>query len=201
MNRPQLTTRELTTRQLTTRELTARELTTRVLTTRALCLLMLLGLALVPRAAITPNAQARASAPHNAGAPQAQLRCTPRRLHRGDTLTLAMPARHGGYLAIVNPRGKYFFLTSDDSGARTFEKNLGVNPFISASEFSSMQQLQLSTTDTKAIDYEGSRETRRAETVFRQTGWYKVLISDTSLERDEPSPEGQCRVYYVNKSR
>lgn len=171
------------------------------LTTRALCLLMLFGFALAPRAAVTPVAHAHTSATHKARAPQAQLRCTPRRLRRGDTLTLAMSARHGGYLAIVNPRGKYFFLTSDDSGARTFEKNLGVNPFISASEFSGMQQLQLSTTDTKAIDYEGSQGKRRAETVFRQTGWYKVLVSDTSLERDEPSPEGQCRVYYVNKNR
>jgi hypothetical protein len=172
------------------------------LTTRALCLFVLLGLAHTPRAASTPRmAHARASATHNARTPQAQLRCTPRRLRRGDTLTLAMPARHGGYLAIVNPRGKYFFLTSDDSGARTFEKNAGVNPFISASAFSAMRRLQLSTTDTKAIDYEDARGTRRAETVFRQTGWYKVLVSDTSLERDEPAPEGQCRVYYVSKSR
>ncbi|HEY0100540.1 MAG TPA: hypothetical protein VGB76_16460 [Pyrinomonadaceae bacterium] len=171
------------------------------LTTRALCLFMLLGVVFTLRAATTPHAPPRASASHNARAPQDQLRCTPRRLRRGDTLTLTMPARHGGYLAIVNPRGKYFFLTSDDSGARTFEKNAGVNPSLSATEFGGMQQLQLSTTDTKAIDYEGSQEKRRAETVFRQTGWYKVLISDTSLERDEPSPQGQCRVYYVNKSR
>lgn len=191
MNRPQLTTRELTTRELTTRELT----------TRALRLFMLLGLALTPCANITPGAHARMHEPRNARAPQDQLRCTPRRLRRGDTLTLAMPARHGGYLAIIDPHGKYFFLTSADPGARAFEKNLGVNPFLSVTEFSSMQQLQLSTTDTKAIDYESSRKPRRVKTVFQQTGWYKVLISDTSLERDEPSPQGQCRVYYGNKSR
>jgi hypothetical protein len=186
MNRPQLTTRELI---------------THALVKRALCLLILLGVALTPRATLSPIAHALASAPHNAHTTQTQLRCTPRNLRRGDTLTLALPARHGGYLAIVNPRGKYFFLTSDDSGARTFEKNLGVNPSISASAFGQMQQLQLSTTDTKAVDYEGSQEKRRAETVFRQTGWYKVLISDTSLERDEPAPESQCRVYYVNRNR
>lgn len=168
---------------------------------RALCLFMLLGLAHLPCADITPSARARMHAPRNARAPQDQLRCTPRRLRRGDTLTLALPAQHGGYLAIVDPRGNYFFLTSADSGARAFEKNLGVNPFLSATEFSAMQQLQLSTTGTKAVDYEGSRKARRAVAVFRQTGWYKVLISDTSLERDEPSPEGQCRVYYVNQSR
>ncbi|HEV7904860.1 MAG TPA: hypothetical protein VGO96_13545 [Pyrinomonadaceae bacterium] len=173
------------------------------LTTHALCLLMLLGVTLphAPQAVVPGISRARGAAARTARAPQAQLRCTPRRLRRGDTLTLSMQAGHGGYLAIVNPDGKYFFLTSADEGARAFEKNAGVSPFISATDFSRMRQLRLSTADTKAIDYEGSQEARRAETVFRQVGWYKVLISDTSLERDEPSPEGQCKVYYAGNNR
>ena len=172
------------------------------LTTRPHCTFMLLGLALTHYAAVNLMAHAPHVATVSAApALQSQLRCTPRSLRRGDTLTLALPARHGGYLAIINPRGKYFFLTSADSGARAFEKSAGVNPFLSVTEFGGMRQLLLSTTDTKAIDYEGAQQSRRAETVFRQTGWYKVLVNDTSLEVDEPSPEGQCRVYYVNKSR
>lgn len=171
------------------------------LKTRALCLLVLFGVAFMPRAVTTGAHAPRSSAASHALAAQTQLRCTPGRLRRGDILTLSMPAQHGGYLAIVNPRGKYFFLTSGDAGARTFEKNAGVNPFISTTEFSVMQELKLSTADTKAIDYESSRGARRAETIFRQTGWYKVLVSDRSLESDQPSPEGQCKVYYANKGR
>ena len=112
-----------------------------------------------------------------------------------------MKPRHGGYLAIVNPDGKYFFLTSDDAGARAFEKNAGISPVISAADFGRMRQLRLSTVDTKAVDYESSGGMRRAETVFRQAGWYKVLIGDTSFEREEPSPEAQCTVYYAGDNR
>ena len=163
---------------------------------------MLLGVALPPAPhALMHAARPPVAAARTARAPQAKIRCTPRRLRRGDTLTLSMQAGHGGYLAIVNPDGKYFFITSNDEGARTFEKNAGVSPFLSVADFSRMRQLRLSTADTKAIDYEGSQETRRAEAVFRRAGWYKVLISDTSFERDEPSPEAQCSVYYAGNNR
>lgn len=175
------------------------KLNRRQLTTHVLCLLTLLGVTLPPAPhAVVPVARARVAAPRAA---QAKLRCTPQRLRRGDTLTLSMQSSHGGYLAIVNPEGKYFFITSNDEGARAFEKNAGVSPFISATDFSRMRQLRLSTTGTKAIDYESPQETRRAEAVFRQSGWYKVLIGDTSFERDEPSPEALCRVYYAGNNR
>lgn len=120
---------------------------------------------------------------------------------RGDTLTLALSSPHGGYLAIVNPRGKYFFLTSDDTGANAFERSAGVNPQLSATAFSQLSELQLSTTDTKAIDYSSPAAARRAESVFRQTGWYRVLVGTTSFERGEPAPDAACRVYYVNQDR
>jgi hypothetical protein len=41
------------------------------------------------------------------------LRCSPHRIYRGDTLTLEMSERYGGYLTVVNPRGDYQFLNSD----------------------------------------------------------------------------------------
>ncbi|HKP72123.1 MAG TPA: hypothetical protein VJT82_04240, partial [Pyrinomonadaceae bacterium] len=82
------------------------------------CTLSLLTLLVAAPASPSPHARmpattrARTSAASTPNASQGQLRCTPRRLQRGDTLTLDMPAQHGGYLAVVNPRGKYFFLTS-----------------------------------------------------------------------------------------
>src|SRR3712207_9468834 len=62
--------------------------------------------------------------------------------------------------------------------------------------FRSMRQLRLSTTETKAVSYVNPAGGRRADAVFGETGWYKILISHRSFEREEPSADGQCRIYY-----
>jgi hypothetical protein len=129
------------------------------------------------------------------------LRCSPRRLYRGDTLTLEMPERHGGYLAVVNPRGDYLFLTSDQAETKESERKAGVHPLMSTTEFGGMRQLKLSTNDTRALDYnkKGLRGGRRAAAVFQQTGWYKVMLGQTSFEQEDPPFDAMCRVYYVNR--
>lgn len=135
----------------------------------------------------------------NAARPQ--LRCSPRSLRRGDTLKLTMSARHGGYLAVVNPAGKYFFLTSGDAETARSERSAGAYPSLTADAFGRMRQLRLDTATTKALDYESTAGERRAEAVFSEAGWYKVLVSDRSFEREEPSADGQCKVYYSARSR
>lgn len=184
-------------------------------TTRALSLLALLAVAPAPApgahnaaGAVRPGGPrppawgASAGAGRRTpGAGRPQLRCSPGRLRRGDTLTLTMPARHGGYLAVVNPRGKYFFLTSGDAQTAASEKGAGANPSLTAEAFARLRRLRLDTAATKALDYEGSAGERRAEPVFRETGWYEVLVSDRSFERDEPSADGRCRIYYSDRGR
>jgi hypothetical protein len=182
------------------------------LTTCALSLLTLFAAAPAPGAysasgAIRPG-EPRASAGGAADVRrrtsttvEPQLRCSPGRLRRGDTLTLTMSARHGGYLAVVNPRGKYFFLTSGDTETAASEKSAGANPSLTADAFGRMRRLRLNTAATKSLDYEAPAGERRAEAVFCETGWYKVLISDRSFEREEPSADGQCRIYYSDQSR
>jgi hypothetical protein len=130
------------------------------------------------------------------------LRCSPRRLYRGDTLTLLMPDKHGGYLAVVNPRGDYLFLTSDQAETQESDRRAGVHPLISTTEFGGMGQLKLSTNDARALDYnrKGVRGGRRAAAVFQQTGWYKVMVSQTSFEQEDPPFDAMCKVYYVNRS-
>lgn len=173
------------------------------LKTCALSLLTLFALAPAARDAsaastrrTSVNAQRRTS---NAARPQ--LRCSPARLRRGDTLTLSMPVRHGGYLAVVDPNGTYFFLTSGDAEALASERNAGANPSLTAEEFRRMRQLRLGTAETKAVSYVNPAGSRRADAVFGATGWYKVLISRRSFEREEPSADGQCRIYYSDRGR
>jgi hypothetical protein len=129
------------------------------------------------------------------------LRCSPGKLYRGETLTLAMPERHGGYLAVVNPHGDYMFLTSDQAETEESDRRAGVHPLISMTEFGGMRQLKLSTSDTRALDYnkKGSRGGRRARAMFQQTGWYKVMLGQTSFEQEDPPVDAMCRVYYVNR--
>ncbi|HVF45023.1 MAG TPA: hypothetical protein VM936_18505 [Pyrinomonadaceae bacterium] len=171
------------------------------LTTCALSLLTLLAVAHAARDAsgASPRRTSAGTQRRPSNAVRPQLRCSPGRLRRGDTLTLSMPAGHGGYLAVVNPRGKYFFITSGDAAAVASEKGAGANPSLTADAFGRMRQLRLGTAATKAVDYESPTGERRAESVFRETGWYKVLVSDRSFEREEPSAEGQCRIYYSDQ--
>jgi len=112
-----------------------------------------------------------------------------------------MPARHGGYLAVVDPAGTYFFITAGDAETAATEKGMGAEPSLTADAFRRMRQLRLSTTETKAVSYVSPAGDRRAESVFREAGWYKVLISTRSFEREEPTADGQCRVYYSDRGR
>lgn len=137
-----------------------------------------------------------------AAATEAQgLRCTPRTLYRGETLSVSLPEQHGGYLALVNPRGGYMFLTSDET--QEADRSAGVSPLITRQDFESMRELRLSTTSARARDYnrKGARSMGRVLPVFRQTGWYRVLVSRNSFEQEEPAYDASCRVYYVNRRR
>ena len=136
--------------------------------------------------------------------PQEQaLRCSPQRLYRGDTLNIEMPAPHGGYLAVVNPAGKYFFLTSDTPEASRSEREAGAHPVINATDLININSLQLATTEAKAVDW--AKHWRagkgRAEKIFNRIGWYKLLISHMNFERDNPSYDAMCRVRYINRQR
>ena len=114
-----------------------------------------------------------------------------------------MSAPHGGYLAVVNPAGKYFFLTSDTPEASRADTEAGAHPLINTTDFVNMNSLQLATTEAQAVDWakhwRGGKG--RAEKIFNRTGWYKLLISHMNFERDNPSYDSLCKVRYVNRQR
>ena len=114
------------------------------------------------------------------------LRCSPRNLWRGDTLTLNMSVPHGRDLAILDPDNKFFWL-------RSWEPN---DEATTASwyAFEKMKQFKIVTTEAKG------RVSTDDEPIFTKTGWYRIRVS-YNMETDDGTPVNQCRVYYTHRRR
>jgi hypothetical protein len=114
------------------------------------------------------------------------LRCSPRKLWLGDTLTLTMSVPHGKDLAILSPDDKFFWL-------RSWEPN---DPEATAqwNAFEKIRQLKLVTSEAK-----GSISSSD-ELIFTRTGWYSIRIS-YNLETDDGTPVNECKVYYMHRRR
>lgn len=142
---------------------------------------------------LTPVAGLNALGQHQKPQPSAKdiarkvsLRCTPRKLWLGDTLTLSMSVPHGRDLAILAPGDKFFWLRSwepndDATTARWFA-------------FAKVRQLKIVTTEAKG------RVSTDDELIFTRTGWYRIRIS-YNLETDDGTPLNECRVYYAHRRR
>jgi hypothetical protein len=114
------------------------------------------------------------------------LRCSPRKLWLGDTLTLTMSVPHGRDLAVLSPDDKFFWL-------RSWEPN-DQKATAQWYAFEKVRQLKLVTDQAT-----GSVSTG-AERIFTKTGWYSIRIS-YNLETDDGTPVNECKVYYVHRRR
>ena len=114
------------------------------------------------------------------------LRCSPRKLWLGDTLTLNMSVPHGRDLAILGPDDKFFWLRSWEPNDREATAQWYA--------FEKVRQLKLVTSAAKGSVSNGD------ELIFTKTGWYSIRIS-YNLETDDGTPYNECKVYYVHRSR
>jgi hypothetical protein len=114
------------------------------------------------------------------------LRCSPRNLWLGDTLTLNMSVPHGRDLAILGPDHKFFWL-------RSWEPNDEATT-AKWHAFETLRQLKLVTTEAKG------RVSTADEPIFTKTGWYRIRVS-YNLETDDGTPVSQCKVYYAHRRR
>lgn len=114
------------------------------------------------------------------------LRCSPRKLWRGDTLTLNMSVPHGRDLAIIGPGNKFFWLRSWEPNNRETTAQWFA--------FEKVGQLKLVTDEARGSVSNG------AELIFTKTGWYSIRIS-YNLETDDGTPVNECKVYYVHRRR
>ncbi len=114
------------------------------------------------------------------------LRCSPRRLWLGDTLTLKMSVPHGRDLAVLSPDDKFFWLRSWEPNDREDTAQWYA--------FEKVRQLKLVTSEAKGSVSNGD------ELIFTKTGWYSIRIS-YNLETDDGTPFNECKVYYVHRRR
>ena len=114
------------------------------------------------------------------------LRCTPRKLWLGDTLTLSMSVPHGRDLAILSPDDRFFWLRSWEPRDREATAQWYA--------FEKLGPLKLVTSQAQGI---GGRDSER---IFTKTGWYSIRVS-YNLETDDGTSFNECKVYYVNKPR
>jgi hypothetical protein len=114
------------------------------------------------------------------------LRCSPRKLWLGDTLTLIMSVPHGRDLAILSPDDRFFWLKSWEPNNRQTTAQWYA--------FEKVRQLKLVTSQAKGSVSNGE------ELIFTKTGWYSIRIS-YNLETDDGTPFNECKVYYVHRHR
>jgi hypothetical protein len=114
------------------------------------------------------------------------LRCSPRKLWLGDTLTLHMSVPHGRDLAILSPDNKFFWLRSWEPNKREATAQWYA--------FEKVGRLGLVTSEAKG------NVSNDDELIFTKTGWYSIRIS-YNLETDDGTPYNECKVYYVHRRR
>ena len=114
------------------------------------------------------------------------LRCSPRKLWPGQTLTLKISVPHGRDLAILSPDNKFFWLRSWEPNDREATAQWYA--------FEKIGQLKLGTDEAKGTASNG------AELIFTKTGWYRIRIS-YNLETDDGTPYNEGKVYYMNRRR
>ena len=114
------------------------------------------------------------------------LRCSPRKLWLGDTLTLNMSVPHGRDFAILGPDNKFFWLRSwEPNDEATTAKWYA---------FEKVRKLKIVTTEAKG------RVSTDDEPIFAKTGWYRIRVS-YNLETDDGTPVNECKVYYAHRRR
>lgn len=150
-----------------------------------LATLVLCGLA--SRAGVDASAQQVKPQPSaRDAARKVSLRCSPRNLRLGDTLTLNVSVPHGRDLAILSPVGKFFWLRSWEPDDREATARWYA--------FEKAGRLKLVTSEAKGTAGDGE------ELIFTKTGWYAIRIS-YNLETDDGTPFNECKVYYVHRRR
>ena len=122
----------------------------------------------------------------NVASPIPQLICSPKTLQIGDTVTLRMPTPHGGYLAVINPEGAFYFVVDPLVDSRPVHYS-----FVRSEDFKNMATLRLPTSVRAPARVYGRDST--LESVFGKAGEYEIRVGE-NLESDYATPPSNCKV-------
>ena len=129
--------------------------------------------------------------------------CTPEKFGCDTKLIISLKSPNGGYLAIER-EGKnpdyYLLSTPENSEDQNFAAAANSLPFWTVETLKTLSRLELDSSQIRAVNLSklNNEGEGKAEPIFNQTGWYKILLSDENFEQDEPVITGQCRVFYDN---
>lgn len=127
--------------------------------------------------------------------------CAPEKFARGAKLVVNLKTPNGGYLAIerMGKKPDYFLLSDEEnSEGQEFAATANAKPFWTTATLKTLKRIELDSTEARAVNLSklDKQGKGKAELIFSQTGWYKIMLSNENFEQDEPAITGQCRVFY-----
>lgn len=131
-----------------------------------------------------------------AGADGEIKECSPQKLAGGDVLEIKLAVPNGGNLAIVRDKSKdgFFLLSDENESNESAQENL----FWTIDRLQKTAQIEINVADATAVDLTklNSQGVGKPELIFSREGWYRIEISNESLEQDDAPLTGRCRVYF-----
>lgn len=131
-----------------------------------------------------------ASAKNNASVSTDTMQCTPNKVGAKDTVTVTLPANHGGELAVVAPNKNYYFIAFSEPDPKSpLKPPVESDAFLGVSEYKIVISQAVGVPWVREIDVS-------AKPIFTQAGNYTVLVSPT-LETSEPRIDGECTIAFT----
>lgn len=114
-------------------------------------------------------------------------------LYKGESFDLHFDLPHAGYLGVVDPDGKFFYLTFPAENA------VGkLKPLVNSEQFVTLRSLRINTQQLKADPYiYGILEN---QPVFQKSGTYRFVLGE-DLHTDDESSLVIVRIQYVHHKR
>jgi hypothetical protein len=112
------------------------------------------------------------------------LACEPLNLRPGDTVNIKFPENHGSDFAVLDPAGRYFFISFQQPNSAS-----KLQPVIATPAFLTMKSIGLAVNEVQGVKWrQGNTE---KQLIFQGNGVYRVLLS-AALESEDPLLEGWC---------
>jgi hypothetical protein len=142
---------------------------------------------LMKRFLVVPVAVLIASAPAQTAPKHPQMRCEPKTIHMGESLTLVMPLPHEGELGVLAPHNRFLFIA--------FAPESSVTPPLASSTFKPMGRLRLDS--AVAVGLPEISPDASSERIFTAPGTYRFVVSQNLETEDDLGLNLVCDVRLV----
>jgi len=120
---------------------------------------------------------------------QGALKCYPRILYKGDTLTIVLSADHPRGLAIRDPSDNWYYLQGESSQFQ----------LMAPGDFARATRIEIPTDEIEAVRWDDGRA--QSDLIFRETGEYLVYMANNLETEPENTFYLENTVYYYDEPR